>query len=133
MKRHLCQLCLLAATTMAAPAAFSESTIVKCVDDAGRVTLTDRSCEAGTATVRLASTPDNNGITRVDRVTRVNPYPLSAEPGVLPPPRALQRSSLPMQRVAAKPLASDVATLKAARAQFVLSDVRSTPALAGLD
>jgi hypothetical protein len=127
MKRHICQLCLLAATTMAAPAAFSESTILKCVDDAGRVTLTDRSCDSGSTTVRVASMPANDG------VSRVTPYPLVAEPSVLPPPRALQRSHAPLERVAAKPLASDVATLKAARAQFVLSDVRSTPTLAGLD
>lgn len=127
MKRQVCQLCLLAAATMAAPAAFSESNIVKCVDDAGRVTLTDRACETGSTTVRMASMPANDG------VTRVNPYPLIAAPSVLPPPHALQRSSVPLERVAAKPLASDVATLKAARAQFVLSDVRSTPTLAGLD
>lgn len=127
MKRHLCQLSLLTATMMATPAAFSESNIVKCVDDAGRVTLTDRSCEAGSATVRMASMSGNEG------VTRVSPYPINAEPSVLPPPRTLQRTYVPLARVAAKPLASDVATLKAARAQFVLSDVRSTPALAGLD
>lgn len=127
MKRHVCQLSLLAATMMATPAAFSESTIVKCVDDAGRVTLTDRSCEAGSATVHMAGMPDNDG------VTRVTPYPMKAEPSVLPPPRALPRTYVPLARVAAKPLASDVATLKAARAQFVLSDVRSKPALARLD
>ena len=127
MKRHFCQLLLLAATTMAAPVAFSETSIVKCVDDEGRVTLTDRPCEAGATTVRMASKPAN------DSVNRVHAYPLVAEASVLPPPRAMQRSQFPTPRAAQKPLASDVATLKAARAQFVLSDVRSTPALAGLD
>lgn len=127
MKRHLSQLCLLAVTTLSAPAAFSESAIVKCVDEAGRVTLTDRPCEANATTVRMANMPSNDG------VSRINPYPLVAEASVLPPPRALHRASTPLQRVAAKPLASDVATLKAARAQFVLSDVRSAPALARLD
>ena len=125
MKRHFCQLLLLAATTMAAPVAFSETSIVKCVDDEGRVTLTDRPCEVGTTTVRMASEPANEGVTRV--------HPLVAEASALPPPRAMQRVYVPAPRAAAKPLASDVATLKAARAQFVLSDVRSTPALAGLD
>jgi len=125
MKRHFCQLLLLAATTMAAPVAFSETSIVKCVDDEGRVTLTDRPCEVGTTTVRMASEPANEGVTRV--------HPLVAEASVLPPPRTMQRTYVPAPRAAAKPLASDVATLKAARAQFVLSDVRSTPALAGLD
>ena len=127
MKRHFCQLCLLAATMMAAPVAFSETSIVKCVDDEGRVTLTDRPCEVGATTVQMASEPANEG------VTRVHAYPLVAEASVLPPPRAMQRSYVPTPRAAEKPLASDVATLKAARAQFVLSDVRSTPALAGLD
>ena len=127
MKRHICQLCLLAATMMAAPVAFSETSIVKCVDDAGRVTLTDRPCEMGTTTVRMASEPANDG------VTRVQAYPLVADASALPPPRASQRLHVPVSRVAARPLASDIATLKAARAQFVLSDMRSTPALAGLD
>jgi hypothetical protein len=127
MKRHFCQLLLLAATTMAAPVAFSETSIVKCVDDEGRVTLTDRPCEAGATTVRMASEPANDG------VTRVRAYPLVADATVLPPPRLAQRVYVPAPRAAAKLLASDVATLKAARAQFVLSDVHSTPALAGLD
>ena len=127
MKRHICQLLLLATTTMAAPVAFSETSIVKCVDDAGRVTLTDRPCEAGATTVRMASEPVNEG------VTRVHAHPLAAEASVLPPPRASQRIHVPVTRVAARPLASDIATLKAARAQFVLSDMRSTPALANLD
>lgn len=127
MKRHFCQLLLLAATTMAAPVALSETSIVKCVDDEGRVTLTDRPCEAGATTVRMTSEPANDGVTRVPA------YPLDADASVLPPPRVMQRMYAPAPRAAAKPLASDVATLKAARAQFVLSDVRSTPALAGLD
>ena len=147
MKRHICHLALLAVTTMAAPVAFSETSIVKCVDDAGRVTLTDRPCEAGATTVRMAGEPANDG------VTRVHAHPLAAEANVLPLPRVSQRESqresqsmsqrasprisqrihVPMTRVAARPLASDIATLKAARAQFMLSDVRSTPALARLD
>lgn len=147
MKRHICQLALLAITTMAAPVAFSETSIVKCVDDAGRVTLTDRACEAGATTVRMAGEPANDG------VMRVHAHPLAAEANVLPLPRVSQRESqresqnmsqrasprisqrirVPMTHVAARPLASDIATLKAARAQFMLSDVRSTPALARLD
>ena len=127
MKRHFCQLLLLAATTMAAPIAFSETSIVKCVDDEGRVTLTDRPCEAGATTVRMTSEPANDGM------TRVHAYPLVADATVLPPPRVQQRIHVPAPRTVAKPLASDVATLKAARAQFVLSDVRPSAALAVLD
>lgn len=131
MKRQLSSICLLAATALAAPTAFSESAIVKCIDDGGRVTLTDRPCEAGSATIRMANMPSNEGVTRIE------PHPLVADQDALPPPRMLQqaayRRALPMQRVAAKPLASDVATLKAARAQFLISDVASRPTLAGLE
>ena len=131
MKRQLTQFCLLAAATMAAPSAFSESVIVKCIDDAGRVTFTDRPCEAGAATVRMASMPSNEGMTRIP--ARIEPYPLAAREDVPPPARELQRRAVPMARVKAAPLASDVATLKAARAQFLVSDVGSRETLAGLD
>ena len=128
MKRQLCSICLLAAAAMAAPSAFSDSVIVKCIDGAGRVTFTDRPCEAGAATVRMAGMPANDGM------TRVAPYPMVAQQDVLPPARALQRRSLPMPRVKAEPLANDVATLKAARAQFLLGAVGSSKeTLAGLE
>jgi hypothetical protein len=110
MKRHLCLSILCAA--LAAPA-FGGADIVKCVDDAGRVTLTDQPCAGGAATVRLASMPADEG------VTRVQPHPMAVEHGVLPPPP--QRRVLP-PRVKAKPLTQDVATLKMARANFLLMD-----------
>ena len=127
MKRHFRSMCLLAATVLATPAAFSGSQIVKCIDDAGRVTLTDRPCEAGFTSVRVTGTPLEEG------VTRVAPYPLVAERSVLPPPQISGRRHAPMQRVAAKPLENDVATLKAARAQFLLGDVGGRDAIAGLE
>jgi len=127
MKRQL-SICLLAAAAIAAPSAYSESVIVKCIDGAGRVTLTDRPCEAGMATVRTASMPSNEGMTRLE------PYPLTARADTLPPARTLQHRATPMPRVKAEPLASDVATLKAARAQFLIGDVGSSrETLAGLE
>ena len=127
MKRILCHLGLLATVTIAAPAALAQNPIVKCVDNAGRVTLTDMPCEAGTTTVRMANMAGQEG------VTRVTPYPLVAERAVLPPARTLQRQAVPMERVAARPLSSDVATLKAARAQFLTGDVRGRESLATLE
>lgn len=127
MKRPFCQLGLLATVTIAAPAALAQNPIVKCVDGAGRVTFTDMPCEPGAATVRMATMQGNEG------VTRVAPYPLVAERAVLPPPRSLQRQAAPMERVAARPLSSDVATLKAARAQFLTGDVRGRQTLATLE
>ncbi len=111
MKRHLCLSILVAA--LAAPAAHAGADIVKCVDSAGRVTLTDQPCDSGATMVRLANTPADEGLTRAE------PYPLVTEQGVLPPP-VHRRHVAPRAKV--KPMKQDVATLKAARAQFLLMD-----------
>lgn len=126
MKRHLCLSILIAA--LAAPGAQAGADIVKCVDGAGRVTLTDQPCENGATMVRLANSPADDGVTRAE------PYPLITERGVLPPPPALQRRET-RQRVKAKPMMRDVVTLKAARAQFLLMDAAEAPkhTLATLD
>ncbi|VXC04250.1 DUF4124 domain-containing protein [Massilia sp. 9I] len=117
MKRHLSLSILVAALAAASASAFAGSDIVKCIDGAGRVTLTDQPCDGGAATVRLASSPADEGITRAE------PYPLAVEHAVLPPAPAQRRHLLP--RVKAKPMMRDVATLKAARAQFLLLDAGS--------
>lgn len=129
MKRHLCHIVLLASAAFAAPAALADGIIVKCIDASGRVTLTDQPCAPGVATVRVASMPSNAG------VSRAAPYPLAAAEASLPTARELQRRALPERaaRVVAKPMEGDVATLKAARAQFLLGDASARPALAGLE
>lgn len=127
MKRHLC-LSILSATlvALAAPGAIAGSDIIKCVDGAGRVTLTDQPCDNGATTVRMASTPAD------DNRARVEAHPLAVEQATLPPP-PVQRRHIP-QRVKAKPMMRDVATLKAARAQFLLLDAGAgKPTLATLN
>ena len=126
MKRHLCLSMLVAALAAPAATALAGADIVKCVDGAGRVTLTDQPCEGGTTMVRLANTPADEGITRAE------PYPLVAEHSVLPPP-PVQRRHVGLRTVKAKPLTRDVATLKAARAQFLILDSGGKQALATLD
>src|SRR5690349_8021945 len=123
MKRHLC-LSILVAASMAAPSSFAGSDIVKCVDGAGRVTLTDQACDGGAATVRLASMTAEEGITRAE------PAALATEHAVLPP-APVRRHAAP--RAKAKPMMRDVATLKAARAQFLLEDAGARHTLATLD
>ena len=125
MKRHLCLSILCAALASFAPAAYAGTDIVKCVDGLGRVTLTDQPCDGGAATVRLASMPADEG------VNRGQPYPLAVEHSVLPPPPAQRRVMAP--RAKAKPLTRDVATLKAARANFLLMDAGGKQTLATLD
>jgi hypothetical protein len=125
MKRHLFPSILAAAlAASAAPAVYAGADIVKCVDGAGRITLTDQPCNGSTTTVRLPSSPADEGVTRTE------PYPLAVEQGTLPP--AVQRRQA-TPRVKAKPMTRDVATLKAARAQFLLLDAGGKQTLATLD
>ena len=127
MKRHLCLSLIIAATTLGAPGAFAGSDIVKCVDGAGHVTLTDQACDGGATTVRLASTVP----APAEEAPRAEPHPLAAEYVALPPP-PVQRRHLPA-RVKAKPMMRDVATLKEARAHFLMLDAAPRRTLATLD
>ena len=125
MKRLASQLTLVFAAIAAAPAALAGSEILKCVDAGGHVTLTDQPCESGARATRLVS----------------NAAPESAAAGALGAPAAgAEVHPMPVQRYEApavmqrqhnwrprvpqndRPLARDVATLKAARAQLLLSD-----------
>ncbi|MGH8854407.1 MAG: DUF4124 domain-containing protein [Telluria sp.] len=119
MKRQLCLSILLAA--MAAPATYAGADIVKCVDGAGRVTLTDQPCESG-AVIKRLTTADQG-------ITRAAPQPPAIERAVLPPPP--RRYAAPRAKL--KPMMRDVATLKEARAQFLLGDAMGKQTLATLD
>jgi hypothetical protein len=130
MKRHACQISLIAAL-LAAPAAWAGSDIVKCVDRGGHVTLTDQPCEDGAAGVRLSTGNAADGA------------PQAASPAVehFPAPRELPRSgprSGPRRPPEAKriKLSRDAVTLKEARAQLLLLDEARglpQPKLAGLN
>lgn len=124
MKRQFCQLSLILAASLAAPATFAGADIVKCIDSAGHVTLTDQPCANGTATVRMASMP------AAGDTAPAQPYPLAVERSSIPPAAGLQRPGAP-PRAKAKPMEGDVATLKAARAQFLLGDAGTRETLAG--
>jgi len=126
MKR-LATLSFTLAALAAAPAALAGSEVLKCVDSAGNVTLTDQPCESGArATRMLVGSP-------------AAPAPVENADLADAAPAAGQDAH-PLQRFAAsarmqqqhdwrprmpprdRPLARDVATLKAARAQLLLSD-----------
>ena len=131
MYRHLCLSFVIAATTLTAPGAFAGSDIVKCVDGAGHVTLTDQACDSGTATVRLARADAQSDDDAGDSLPRADAHPLASEQRILPPPPVHRRHIAP--RVKAKPMMRDVATLKAARAQFLLLDAAPRQRFATLD
>lgn len=126
MKRHLCLSLIIAATTFTTPGAFAGSDIVKCVDGAGHVTLTDQACDGGTATVRLASSGPVP-----EEAARAEPHPLAADHIALPPPPVHRHHLAP--RVKVKPMMRDVATLKEARAHFLMLDSAPRQRLATLD
>ena len=139
--KHLATLSLTLAALAAAPAALAGSEILKCVDRAGNVTLTDQPCKSGARVTRMAgaaSAPAPAPATAPAAVVQDTAYDVQAAPG------AEQPQAEPVQRFAAsprmqqqhdwrprmpsrdRPLARDVATLKAARAQLLLSDADRT-------
>jgi len=126
MKRPVRLLSMIAAAALsasvAAPAAVAGNEIVKCIDSSGHVTLTDQPCEAGTATVRLASeTPAPAPAASVAQAQR----------HVLPAAELRHAVWKQPPVVRAAPLSRDVATLKAARRMLMLQETR--PRLAGLN
>jgi len=119
------QLSLILAALAAAPAVLAGSEVLKCVDASGHVTLTDQPCEAGSQATRLtAGAPET---------AAEAPAPGEAAQGIAvqryeAPPRLLRQHDW-RPRVAQhdRPLARDVATLKAARAQLMLIDAVRQP------
>ena len=127
MKRLASRLSLMLAALAVMPAALAGSEILKCVDSSGHVTLTDRPCTDGAQATRLAisATPDADAGQTAGPATQ--PQPVSVQR--YEPPQPILRTPEWRPRVARRdrPLASDVATLKAARAQLLLSDAYRQP------
>ena len=119
MKRLASQLTLVFTAIAAAPAALAGSEILKCVDAAGHVTLTDQPCESGAQATRLVSVAGSESAPAATEAQQPALQRYEA-------PHALQRQQAWRPRVAQvqqdRPLARDVATLKAARAQLLLTD-----------
>jgi len=122
MKRLATQLSIVFAAIAAAPAALAGSEVLKCVDVEGHVTLTDQPCESGARMTRLvaAAAPENEAEAPAAVAAPQAPAARRYEA-----PPALQGQHAWRPRIAAqtdRPLARDVATLKAARAQLLLID-----------
>jgi hypothetical protein len=143
MKRHASQLSLILAALAFAPAAIAGSDIVKCVDQAGHVTLTDQPCSGDAATVQLTRLPaapapeasvaqaevEDTGVAPAAHPPQVERH--VAARGFLP----VAHTSWKQPAARAATLSGDVATLKAARVQQLLLDgsrPSRQPRLAGL-
>lgn len=136
MRRHaifpaLLSLLLGAATV---PAAQAGSAINRCVDGAGRVTLTDQPCDAHT----VSSTIAVPGTQEADQAQPVTVYSNAAAPvrstPALRPVRwqATGAAQIIPQVTPYAALSGDMATLKQARARM-LQDTASRTRLASLD
>lgn len=122
------RLTLVLAALAAAPAALAGSEIMKCVDAAGHVTLTDRPCENGARATRLLIVPASDAAPAAP----AEPATADAQPGAVqryeaPPAMLRQQDWRPRVQQRDRPLARDVATLKAARAQLTLIDADRHP------
>lgn len=133
MKRLASQLSLVFAAIAATPAALAGSEVLKCVDAGGHITLTDQPCESGSRVTRLSSGGEPESApaapATASQAQAVTVQRYEAAP-------TLERQHAWRARVATqdRPLASDVATLKAARAQLMLIDAdrQARPTLAGI-
>jgi hypothetical protein len=121
MKRLASQLTLVFAAVAATPAALAASEILKCVDAAGHVTLTDRPCESGAQATRLVSVAATES-TSAPAAAEAQPLAVQRyeAPHALQPQQAWRPRVEQAQRD--RPLARDVATLKEARAQLLVID-----------
>ncbi len=129
MKRLASQLSLVFAAFAAAPAALAGSEVLKCVDAGGHITLTDQPCESGSRVTRLS-----NGSEPESAPAAADVQPVSVQRYEAAPALVRQHTWRPRAAKNDRPLASDVATLKAARAQLILIDADRThrPKLAGM-
>jgi hypothetical protein len=130
MKRPDKLLSMIAAAALSAavamPAAMAGNEIVKCVDTAGHVTLTDQPCDSGAATVRLSSETQQPLQQQSQQQQQQQP-----QRHLVAPAELRHAGWKRPQVVRAAPLSRDVATLKAAHRMMMLQETR--PRLAGLN
>lgn len=127
---------------LAASAAFAAGDIVKCVDQNGKVTLTDGQCGDSTQAVALqaegSAAAASDGVVADEAVQTAAPVVRRAAiQRVAYAPQQVQHDSWSAARPASRMLARDVETLKAARLSMrVLDDASSNvrhQRLAGLN
>lgn len=116
MNRHTAPLVLILSSALCALVpAQAGSAINKCIDGAGRVTLTDQACDAHTvrSSIAVPGTPADADVP--------DNAPLVARSAALPLRQARWVPSLPPTAAHAA-LAGDMATMKQARIQMMLQD-----------
>jgi hypothetical protein len=139
MNRHTFRSSIFITAMLAASAALASGDIVKCVDQDGKVTLTENQCSAGVQTVLVAA--DAPAVAAdsaaADTTLPVTPVARRAIQRVSYSPAVIQHDSWTAPKMNGRPLARDVETLKAARLSMKVLDEASTSSrhqrLAGLN
>ncbi|MFC3458683.1 DUF4124 domain-containing protein [Massilia haematophila] len=135
MKQLASHLCLMLAAVAAAPAALAGTEVLKCVDRAGHVTLTDQPCEGAARVTRMsfgstsesASQGGSGSTSATASGSGVEPQGVPLQRYAATPRMQQQHDWRPRMPTRDRPLARDVATLKAARAQMMLLDADRQP------
>jgi len=125
MKRHTLPFCLILSAAIGAVslnAAHAGGAINKCVDGAGRITLTDQACDANTVTSSIAVPGSDDAIG--------GSAPVLASQRALPVRQARWVPAAPPVAAPHAPLAGDMATMKQARMQMMMQDAAPRPRLA---
>jgi hypothetical protein len=144
MNRHTFRSSIFMVAMLAASAAFAGADIIKCVDQDGKLTLTDAQCGDGVRTVAAAGADtDTAAMASTDNQAEESaveaPAPVARRAGpqrVAYAPPTIQHDT-PTAPRAGKMLSRDVETLKAARLSMQVLDSASAMArhqrLAGLN
>ncbi|HEU4375767.1 MAG TPA: DUF4124 domain-containing protein [Telluria sp.] len=139
MNRQTFRSSIFIATMLAASAAFAGGDIVKCVDQNGKVTLTENLCTDGVQTVLVAGDAPAVAAdaTAAETALPAAPAARRAIQRVAYTPAAIEHDNWTAPKSSARPLARDVETLKAARISMKVMDEASSASrqqrLAGLN
>jgi hypothetical protein len=139
MNRQTIRSSIFITAMFAASAAFAGGDIVKCVDQDGKVTLTENQCSEGVQTVLVTGDAPAPGADTAPAETTSAAAPAArrAVQRVAYTPAAIQHDSWTAPKSMGRPLARDVETLKAARLSMKVLDEASTTSrqqrLAGLN
>ncbi|MDQ2988509.1 MAG: DUF4124 domain-containing protein [Pseudomonadota bacterium] len=129
MNRQTIRSSIFLTAMLAASAAFAGGDIVKCVDQNGKVTLTENQCSEGVQTVLVAGDAPAvaEDAATAEPAVAAAPAARRAIQRVAYTPPAIQHDSWTAPKSSGRPLARDVETLKAARISMkVLDEASST-------
>ncbi|WP_182915628.1 DUF4124 domain-containing protein [Massilia cavernae] len=105
-----------------ASSTFAGTDIVRCTDDEGHVTLTDRQCDSGAEEVLLSSSPAPAAVPAEPLSAAARSAPDGYQIKALPPAPRMRASTYAKLQPPGRALARDVLTMQQARRTLMLLD-----------